>query len=163
MEAVDTTPWKVPKMQPSGKGNLIQNKNQQSQQELEVSPSRKALVVIVDEGENSHPQCLTDLVIGLSDVAASTPITLVVHLATDADALRQHLLIEGQQRLACVHFPLPSSRQCMEKLFKKLLLSPTAPPIVLGSKLASAFTEMYLHHDSTTDGFKQVKSLFQCL
>lgn len=121
------------------------------------------LVVVVADVEGVDPECLSDFVMGLSDLDTSNGnIRILMGVSTDAEALRRCLLPWTWSRVSCTPFELACSRRCLEDVFKCVLLAPDVIPVVLGKGLTNALIDQHLHHDSTVEGFKQVRKVGDC-
>lgn len=144
----------------SGNKKSVQGGTSGKRKRKRESGAKGPLVVVVADVEGVDPVCLSDFVVGVSDLdRIKERVRILMGVSTDAEALRRCLLPWTWSRVACTPFELACSRKCMEDVFKLVLLAPDVAPIVLGKGLTNALIDQNLHHDSTVEGFKQVREV----
>ena len=88
-------------------------------EQLEARP----LVVVIETGENADARVLRDLILALSESRTRLPVSLIFTMCTDVAALQRLLPSEAASRVSCQHMALATSRQCIEEVFKRVLLA----------------------------------------
>ena len=147
----------------SGEAPSEQNKSKRQKTSLHsmsaehITNKSRPMVLLIEGTESHNAQSLEDLIVLLKAYRQVLPITIILGITTNADALNSMFSNDVLDLLKCTYFPLATPWDRLDLIVEKVLLGGNSrwPGLVFDQKVIHIVSQRFLQHCYSIDAFLQ--------